>query len=502
MNMPAKEKGSITIYMTLMFSIMLSLFLTVIDGARRNAISMQAECAFDLSVYSIFAEYNKQLLEQYDLLFVDASYGESKPSIERTEHHFAYYLNENLSSAKKGKLPATDLTQTFLESCEVHDLSFATDDGGAVFQRQAILFMEQKYGISYVKELQNELKKAEDHNLFTRDITAERNANQGVIDATEIPPKETGKKDEDGNPILEDVSLDNPADGVNASRPKGILYLVTQAQQELSEQMIQKEQCVSQRQLFQAGNGVDDRDGVSAAQKLLFDAYIMDHFGTYVEPKEKGQLMYQVEYIIAGKNNDIDNLKAIVNRLLLLRETANFTYLLTDGAKLAEAEALAAAVTSAAGVPLLLEPVKLSLLFAWAYAESVYDVRCLLAGKRVPLIKTFETWHFSLEGMLHYESMMDVASENGDTDSLSGQDTIFSLKDGLSYEDYLRLFLALRAEREKINGAMDMAEADIRRTKGNESFRLDGCIDKMTLEACVGSRFGPFHEMKRTFYYK
>ena len=51
------KKGSVTVYMTWMLAVLLSLFVTVIEGARQRAISIQAETAVDLAVYSVFAEY-------------------------------------------------------------------------------------------------------------------------------------------------------------------------------------------------------------------------------------------------------------------------------------------------------------------------------------------------------------------------------------------------------------------------------------------------------------
>ncbi len=70
------KKGSVTVYMTWMLAVLLSLFVTVIEGARQRAISIQAETAVDLAVYSVFAEYNRALFDAYDLLFIDTSYGE------------------------------------------------------------------------------------------------------------------------------------------------------------------------------------------------------------------------------------------------------------------------------------------------------------------------------------------------------------------------------------------------------------------------------------------
>lgn len=498
-----KWDGSITIYMTLMFSILLSLFLTLIDGARRNAICMQAECAFDLAVYSTFAEYNRELLSQYDLLFIDCTYGQKVASIKEVERHFSYYMNENLSTAQKGKnAMAVDFTRTFLEYGDLSELSFATDDNGKVFEHQAISYMEQKYGISYILELQNNLEKARQNNLFTRDIASEREANQSIIEEIKNTPQVTEELDEDGKPITREITIDNPADSVNASRSRGILLLVTEAKTELSLGSINQALCVSNRQHLFEGKGLHGRKENTAGEKMLFDAYVLDHCGTYLNPKQEGQLQYQTEYVIAGKDNDIDNLKAVVTRLLLLRETANFTYLLSDVKKQAEAETLAAAVTSAAGVPILLEPVKLSILFAWAYAESVYDVKMLLKEKRVPILKTAESWHFSLEGMLQYESMLSLEEIDQSAADENASNVSSLSKDGLNYTDYLRLFLAVENRQNKVNRMMDVVESDIRKTEHNAFFCLDACIDKIKFVSSVGSKYGYSYELERVYYYK
>ena len=154
---------------------------------------------------------------------------------------------------------------------------------------------------------------------------------------------------------------------------------------------------------------------------------------------------------------------------------------------MAEAEALAIAVTSAVAMPELSELVKISLLFAWAYAESVYDVRSLLQGGRIPLLKTGETWHYSLSGMLDFAS--DTAVEEGTEGA------------GLSYGDYLRVFLAIEGEREKTFRAMDSIEMDVRKCPGNSYFRLDTCVDYIEATVYTGSRYGFSHEITRSYYY-
>ena len=65
-------------------------------------------------------------------------------------------------------------------------------------------------------------------------------------------------------------------------------------------------------------------------------------------------------------------------------------YLLGDSGKKAEAEALAFALSVILLIPEGTEILKQLILLAWAAGESVADIRTLLLGGRVPLIKTAE----------------------------------------------------------------------------------------------------------------
>lgn len=480
------KKGSVTVYMALMLAVLLSLFVTVIEGARQRAISIQAESAMDLAVYSVFAEYNRALFDTYDLLFIDTSYGEEKGSLARTKKHFSYYANENLM---QGQMAATaDLTKCFLSDVSFPAYAFATDQKGAVFEKQAIRYMEQKYGLSYVTDLKKELTAAQESRLFTRDVTTERQQNQRIIEETELPKKDTGMVDAEGNPILEETELENPADQINGSRAKGVLMLVTDQKQHISEQMVNPAKFSSHREGKQEGIGLTTREQVTTTEKLLFDSYIMEKCGCFLDEEENaGELSYQLEYILGGKNSDIENLKYVVHRLLLIREVSNVTYLFSDGAKMAEAATMASAVATAAGVPILIEPIKISLLFAWAYAEAVCDVRMLLAGGSVALLKTAQSWHYSLEGMLQYEGDMAV---NEVQEKKPGE---------LSYQEYLRLLLAAEGEEKKVLRMMDVVEMHLQTE--DASFYLADCVDYLSIQAEIGSKFGYSKELERTFYF-
>ncbi len=482
------KKGSITIYMSMILAVLLSLFMVVIEGARSRAISLRADCAFDLSVYSVFAEYNRQLYKEYGLFFIDTSYGETTASPERVKRHLAYYMKENLDE-DTGGWRLFNYTKCFPEQTEITGCRYATDGKGQVFEKQAIEYVKHKYGISYMERIKKELEQAKEQNIFHRDFSAEREANHREIEKAEREGVETGELDENGEPIRKPVDVDNPADTMNQTRAKGILVFVTDSEDEISVQSVDLKDTVSYEKPKTKGYGECEKADVSSVERLWFDAFVLDKCGTYISPKKNGQLQYQAEYVLAGKECDMDNLKVVVQRLLMFREVSNCIYLFSDAAKVGEATALATSICSAAGAMALMEPVKWTLLFAWAYAEAIYDVKQLLAGGSVPVIKTAKTWYYSLSGMLGAEA------------EKVSKETAVSVKEGLSYEEYLRLFLATENREKKVYRMMDIAQMDVRKNSGFQEFHLSNCVDLLVMEAVVGSKYGYYKELKRQYSY-
>ena len=72
----------------------------------------------------------------------------------------------------------------------------------------------------------------------------------------------------------------------------------------------------------------------------------------------------------------------------------------------------------------------------------------------------------------------------------------------MSYQDYLGAFLYLQAEETTLKRLMDVMEADIRMTPGNENFRMDGCVDAITAQASVESGYGSSFQITRSYQYE
>ncbi|MCM1044772.1 MAG: DUF5702 domain-containing protein [Candidatus Gastranaerophilales bacterium] len=497
-----KDPAYLTVYLALTLSVLISLCLALIEGARSNGIRLETECVADIGLNSIFAEYHRELLEQYNLFAIDSSYGSGYAASENVTQHLRQYLERNLSMED---VFLSDFIYRDFFAMSVSDVNLTralilTDDGGAVFRRRAAAAVWSDVGLSLLGELQQWMQVVDANDLTSRDVEAEKAAvdqeiqqlleyaeNEEISKTEEIgKAEETGKTEESGKTEetggteetkeTEEIgetrgSIDNPTDYLEEVRQEGILKWVIEDPQTLSGRSIVQDNLAASRMeqgILNQGNFTLEELSPEETflERFVFQEYLLQYMGRYGQEDEENALLYQIEYLVAGESSDLENLRSVANRLCLLREVANTVYILSDEMKCMEAELLATILSAIVQLPELMEPLKLAILLGWAYAESLYDVETLLAGGRVPLMKDEDTWHYSLQGALS-------ASDKGD-----GREG-----EGLSYEDYLRIFMTL-TELDVLTGrAMNLVEADIRQTAGNEAFRLDGCYDRV--EACI-----------------
>lgn len=474
-------QGYLTVYLSLSLTLILSFILTFIEGARISVIRMEAECVADIGMNSVLAEFHRELLEQYDLLFVDMSYGTASYRAENSAEHLRVYMQNNWKGQDNGVSSVRDWLSLSVDKAAIKELSIASDAGGNVMKRQAVAYMKEASVEGILAKTMDSAGKVQSLGLDTRDIDGERNSVQSQIDAIELPKEE----DEEGQ--LVEIALDNPADKVNASRGSFTLHMVLGDTSQLSGAAVRVEEYISQREKMTGIGlrpGFDEPGGI--ADDLLFDCYLFDKCGWYGNELEKSLMKYQIEYIIAGKGSDMENLEKVAKRLIRWREVANVIYILSDSAKCAEAEILALTLTAVLMVPALVEPVKYSILFAWAYLESLSDVKCLLKGGRVPLMKMASDWKTSIANVADFSGGIPDGEGSGH---------------GLSYQDYLRVMLYLESSEVKNMRAMDIMEMDIRATGGNANFRMDACFDSYLADISISSAFGYHCDFQKRYGY-
>ena len=453
----------LTVCAALCIAVILSLCLTLIEGAARNGVRLEAECVTDIGLNSIMAEYHRELMKQYNLFAVDASYGTGVCGKTNTESHLRHYVEKNLDykDVFLSNYLYGDFLAIRLDQCELTRVNILTDRGGAVFRRYAAEAMRSDTGLELLEQLQEWMRTVEVNGLEEGGQEAEKDRLDREIEEYDGMEVEV-EKDQ-----WEALEVVNPTGALEQKKKLGILKLVTEDETGLSCNVLDIDSLVGNRiKNGQVNQGSILQQELSGPEKLaerfLFQEYLLKYMGRYGKENQENTLRYQVEYLIAGKDSDVENLKSVVNRICIIREAANVMHLLADEVKHNEARAAAALVCTLVFLPELTALLETAIILGWAYAESIYDVKSLLSGGKVPLLKDAGSWHYDLTSAL-YGDLTDGTEEGK----------------GLSYEDHLRILLMFTDEDIITARAMDMVEADIRSTPGNAAFRLDGCYTEL-----------------------
>lgn len=225
--------------------------------------------------------------------------------------------------------------------------------------------------------------------------------------------------------------------------------------------------------LFQGllDNGVKNFDWSSLssiANVFLVNEYINQHFHNYTsdERKENLALNYELEYILSGHDSDKENLQTVVNKLLLWRTVLNFTSILSDKEKGAEAEAAAAALAGITGVTPLIQAAKTLILIVWSFDESLVDVAALLMNKSISVRKP---------GKQFQMDFTDLFCINADTIQQKAKQMEEKKTVSLSYEEYINLFLLLSEKQRIYYRTMDLVQENLRRSY-NKAFDIENTI--------------------------
>ena len=186
--------------------------------------------------------------------------------------------------------------------------------------------------------------------------------------------------------------------------------------------------------------------------------------------KWKRALDYGWEYVVSGKKSDEDNLESVLSRILLLRTVANFTSIIADTKKRAEAFTAAVAVVGLIGLPFLIRFTQTLILIAWSFVESLTDVAALLQEKHVPLKTTFPEIF-----LLTKEAITGRAARYPD-----------AKKSSFGYREYLLAFMATTSASLRRYRVMDLIESDMKKN-GYSGFSVGECAFELKVEA--GFRF-------------
>lgn len=501
-------RGSITVFAALTFMLVAQLIFVLAEGCRQVEMGKVAEMNTDSVAESLMAEYCVPMWEEYHLLANDV--GGSGTSVD--EEYMKNYLltltladfavDTSLLGFSQGNLLRTTMKEVSFDS-----YTLLTDQQGAAFTKLVAAYMKQNLVYESAQKVYNNYEAIENvennssygngllTNCLNMLIGSSKNTSSShaktsellagaqygktvTVRTTPAPTSSSGSETVSYTPAQKAYAEKSQGmlKDVAEVQAKGVLSVVVPSDKTVSSKSLDQSTCVSHRALASGVN--PDCESASWYDEMLLQQYAMNYFSCFTEKRGtqkdtdssqmESPLSYELEYLVSGKDTDEENLKAAAEKLMVIREAANMLYLMSDVEKQAAAEEMAAGISLVLLSPEAVEVVKTAILAAWAFCESVMDIRALLNGKKISLLKTSETWTSSL---LH---LSDLLSGNAESRNCEG---------GLDYQSYLGVLLLKNSVGKTAMRCMDLQEKTVQTKSGYADFQMDHCLTAIAFTA-------------------
>lgn len=395
-----RYKASITVFMAFLLLSLLFVFTTIIEYGRISAAKAEAELNIYNSQRSLAGHYHRELWEKYDILGLDFR--------KNRKDLLMQYLNDN---AKAGKN---------IFNIKYDDVNlipkFFNEDGGYELVRQAkkcMLYRLPNKIIDSIKGGDNNSSDQDDiKDMYeVTDDDIEKARNEKYNEETKKDPRDVVDK------IKDDTSF--------------------------SEFTYDKK--ISDKKIDSSIKIVGNLDEMGILDGVLFNEYILSHFTSAISTDEnEDKVNYEVEYILCGHDNDKDNLNEVLRNIKLIRIPINLAFLTTNKKYSVPVNIAAIFIGGLTANLTAINGIKYAILTAWAYAESAIDVKNLLAGGKVPIVKSEDTWNLSWSNLFTFWNIKPKSSDKG-----------------MDYEDYLRMFLLVRDKSEKVRCSMNIIQNNV-----------------------------------------
>lgn len=166
-----------------------------------------------------------------------------------------------------------------------------------------------------------------------------------------------------------------------------------------------------------------------AFSKLVIIDYINEIFNCYISVNGVNNSYFEkseIEYILNGKYNNEENIKATKRKLIALRTVFNLEYILKNSEMMNFISEITLGFSSIH--PMLTPVIKIVLISTIAVTEANVDYYKLVDSIKVPLIKDRESWNLGVS------SLKEIIEGNFNLENLDSEK-------GLSYENYLSILM-------------------------------------------------------------
>lgn len=486
----SETNGQITVYLSLIFIILMGLSLCVLGGMRLYSEVALSEEAFIEAGNYVLSHYNRPLFERYHVFFLDPK--EREQIISDGEEYLGKYLDKSSGFAFR----CDNLTLT--------EEKTAVDEDGLYLKHQIREWM--KYGeienaeagiknlfesmtdVSQKKDsMQKEMEEAGKEKANGEEVTSSEQGESERSDSPDVPRKE-GMQWKELKEMLEQIGK------------AGILCYVTDDLNQLSGLSISGQDLPSQKEgigkegildfplsISDSGGWKDifasydfgEPDVHFLSDEYFLSRYVLEHFDCYVDEHDENAawthaLKYEIEYLAGGRTSDRENLKLVANRMVLLRFIMNYSFASGNAEINGKIGTMADLLSGAFGLPAAREAVRILLLSALSYGESLIEVHTLFSGGEISAVKDISTWN------LYFYNAAEMLKNKG---------PVKTGKRNVNYEDYLQLLLSMKVKANKVYyRMMDLMQLNIQLEQPD--FLMEDCIFRFRWKADMKCMMG------------
>lgn len=481
------DRGQITVFLSLVFLLLMSTSFLMIEGIRQYMTGALCEDALEGAGGHVLANYDKPLFERYHIFFLDPR--EKRQIRQDGIDYLQAYCHES------------SFFGFTCRSLKVTGMDAATDQEGKILKHEIREWMKYRPpyrddSVNRLREMYDSYSQAENDSY---DLASElsRISDDGTLpvsteDPSPDPSPEPSPEAIRWKSVKESLQVYLDSDLFFACLPSGAALSNLQADLSDLPSAGRKglesgpgqdrimpgafDHVDTMASLFPKGQAAQGDETLLGEEKYII-GYIEDHFH-FFKGKPDGEesaptaLEYEMEYIINGKDSDAKNIKGVFARIFHLRFLVNYTYARREKSLWEEAGLIAGGAAGQDGLPGDRKAGRLYLIGAAAYAQTVVDMKRLMAGKKVEMQPSDDTWMVSFE---NFSQLLQNANVAGGS---SGD---------LAYEDYLKYFLMSEGlSRIRCYRMMDIMQMNVRLSE--KDFLMEDSLFSFRWKAVLKSR--------------
>ena len=169
-------KASVTIFLSLVITVVIVVVCTVIESARISVSQMEGKAATYMAVESVFAGYGKQLYQDYGILLA----WEQEP----LGNQVTRYMQDNINMADLD-FKKYDFSNIEIESVNILKQKYATDKEGDLFVKQVVDYAKYIVGIDAVNKLISDSEEENNNKETCNEIKENSNVTNIANDVSE-----------------------------------------------------------------------------------------------------------------------------------------------------------------------------------------------------------------------------------------------------------------------------------------------------------------------------